>query len=59
LNQAFGGNILGQTQTYVWQERFKNGRTSPDDGDRSRRLSTGITPENVAKLGIRFYKIVD
>ncbi|PNF30777.1 hypothetical protein B7P43_G06188, partial [Cryptotermes secundus] len=49
LKQAFGENSLGQTQTYNWYKRFKNGRTSTDD-DRSGRPSTGTTPENVAKV---------
>jgi hypothetical protein len=31
LKQAFGDNSLGQTQTYDWYQRFKNGRTSTDD----------------------------
>jgi hypothetical protein len=35
LLQAFGGNCLGQTQTYDWYKRFKNGRTLTDDDDRS------------------------
>jgi hypothetical protein len=50
LKQAFGDKSLGQTQTYDWYKRFKNGRTSTDDDDRSGRPSTGITPENVAKV---------
>ncbi|PNF22514.1 hypothetical protein B7P43_G14380 [Cryptotermes secundus] len=50
LKQAFGDNILGQTQTYEWYKRFKHGRTSTDDDDRSRWPSTGTTPENVAKV---------
>jgi hypothetical protein len=32
-NQAFGDNSLGQTQTYGWYKRFKNGQTSTDDDD--------------------------
>jgi hypothetical protein len=50
LKQAFGDNSLGQTQTYDWYKRFKNGRTSTDDDDRLGRPSTGTTPENVAKV---------
>jgi hypothetical protein len=41
---------LGQTQTYDWFNRFKNGRTSVDDDERSWRPSTGTTPKNVAKV---------
>jgi hypothetical protein len=50
LTQAFGDSSLGQTQTYDWYTGFKNGRISSDDDDRSRRLSTGITSENVLKI---------
>ncbi|PNF29661.1 hypothetical protein B7P43_G15773 [Cryptotermes secundus] len=50
LKQAFGENSLGQTKTYNWYKRFKNGRTLTDDHDRSGRPSTGKTPENVAKV---------
>jgi hypothetical protein len=50
LKQAFGDNSLGQTQTYDWYKRFKNGRISTDDDYRSGRPSTVTTPENVAKI---------
>jgi hypothetical protein len=50
LRHAFGDNNLYQTQTYDWYKRFKNGRTSTDDGDRSGRPSTAITRENVAEV---------
>jgi hypothetical protein len=33
--QTFGDNSLGQTQTYDWYQRLKNGRTSTDDDDHS------------------------
>ncbi|PNF38892.1 hypothetical protein B7P43_G09916 [Cryptotermes secundus] len=49
LKQAFGENSLGQTQTYNWYKRFKNGQTLTDDDNRSGRPLTGKTPENVAK----------
>ncbi|PNF14609.1 hypothetical protein B7P43_G12122 [Cryptotermes secundus] len=50
LKQAFDDKSLGQTQTYDWYKRFKNGRISTDDDDRSGRPSTGTTPENVAEV---------
>jgi hypothetical protein len=31
LKEAFGDNALGQTQTYEWFKRFKNGWMSVDD----------------------------
>jgi hypothetical protein len=49
LKQAFGDNSLGQTQTCDWYKHFKNGRISTED-DHSGQPSTGITPENVAKV---------
>jgi hypothetical protein len=59
LKQVFGEDALGQTQTYDWFNRFKNGRTSVD-GERSGRPSTGKTPENVAKKCVRLStRIVD
>jgi response regulator of citrate/malate metabolism len=50
LKQAFGDDSLVQTLTYGWHKRFKNGRTSTDDDDRSGRPSNGITPETVVKV---------
>ncbi|PNF21909.1 hypothetical protein B7P43_G03600 [Cryptotermes secundus] len=50
LKQAICENSLCQTQTYSWYKRFKNGRTSTDDDDRSGRPSTATKPENVAKV---------
>jgi len=31
LKEAFGDNALGQTQTYEWFKRFKNGWISVND----------------------------
>jgi hypothetical protein len=45
LKQASSDNSLGQTQTYDWYSRLKNGRTSTDHDDSSGRPSTGITPD--------------
>ncbi|PNF35236.1 hypothetical protein B7P43_G06872 [Cryptotermes secundus] len=50
LKQAFGDNSLGQTQAYDWYKRFKHGRMSTYDDDRSGRTSTGTTPKSVAKV---------
>jgi hypothetical protein len=50
FKEAFGDNALGQTQTYEWFKRLKNGRISLDDEERSWRPSTGTTTENVAKI---------
>jgi hypothetical protein len=47
LREAFDDNVLGLTQTYEWFKRFKNGRMSVDDDERSGRRTT---TENVAKV---------
>jgi hypothetical protein len=52
LKESFGVNALGQSQTYEWFKRFKNGRMSVDDEQRSGRRSTRTTTENVAKVDI-------
>jgi hypothetical protein len=49
LKEAFGDNALGLTQTYEWFKRFKNGRMSVGDDERSGWPSTGTTIENVAE----------
>ena len=33
FEEAFGDNVLGQTQTYEWFKRFKNGCMSVDDDE--------------------------
>jgi hypothetical protein len=50
LREVFGDSALGLTQTYEWFKRFKNGRMSVDDDERSGRPSTGTTTENVAEV---------
>jgi hypothetical protein len=35
LEEAYGDNAVSQTQTYEWFKRFKNGRISVDDEERS------------------------
>jgi len=49
LQEAFGGNSMRQSKTFLWYRRFKNGRTSVDDDERSGRPST---PENIAKVRV-------
>jgi histone-lysine N-methyltransferase SETMAR len=50
LQEAFGDNAMSQSKTFLWYIRFKDGRTSIDDDERSGRPSTSTTPENVAKV---------
>jgi hypothetical protein len=50
LQEAFGDNAMNQSKTFVWYKRFKDGRSSVDDDERSGRPSTSTTPENVANV---------
>ena len=50
LNEAFGDNVQGQTQTYKWFKRFKNGWMSVTDEECSWWPLTRTTTENVAKV---------
>jgi truncated hemoglobin YjbI len=49
LKKAFGDNAMSQSKTFLWYKRFKDGRTSVDDDERSGRLLTS-TIENIAKV---------
>jgi hypothetical protein len=48
--EAFGDNAMSQSKTFLWYKLFKDGRNSVDDDERSGRLSTGTTPENIANV---------
>jgi transposase len=50
LKIAFGEDAICRTQTYEWWKRFKEGRTSVDDDQRSGRPSTSKTDDNVANV---------
>jgi len=50
LQEAFGDKAMSQSKTFLWYKRFKDGRTSVDDDERSRRPSTSTTPENTANV---------
>jgi histone-lysine N-methyltransferase SETMAR len=50
FKEAFGDNAMSQSKTFLWYKRFKDGRTSVDDDERSGRPSTSTTPENIAKV---------
>jgi hypothetical protein len=62
LKQVFGDSSLGQTQTYDWYKRFKNGQTS-----KLRPVMTIVWDAHqlashqkmLRKLRICFCKIVD
>jgi histone-lysine N-methyltransferase SETMAR len=41
---------MSRTQCFKWQRRFKGGRTSLEDDERSGRPSTSITTKNVERI---------
>jgi hypothetical protein len=50
LWQAYGDEAMSHTQCFEWHRRFKGGRTSLEDGERTGRPSTSVTPENVERI---------
>ena len=50
LKQAFGDSCMSRSRTFEWFGRFKNGRTSTADDDRSGRPSTATTPSKVEQV---------
>ncbi|XP_018311208.1 histone-lysine N-methyltransferase SETMAR-like [Mycetomoellerius zeteki] len=59
LGNCFGSDALKKTTVYQWHERFRSGRESVEDDERSGRPSTSKTDENINKdivvndLGLR------
>ncbi|XP_014785597.1 protein GVQW3-like [Octopus bimaculoides] len=49
LREAYGDESMGRTQCFKWHGRFKTGRTSPVDDERSGRPAMRVTQENVEK----------
>lgn len=50
LEKCFGNDSLKKTVVYQWHERFKSGRESIEDDERSGRPSTSKTDENIDKV---------
>ena len=50
LKQAFGDSCMTRNRTFEWFGRFKNGRTSTANDDRSGRPSTATTPSKVEQV---------
>ena len=49
LKTTFGKQAVGRSQTFQWFSRFKAGRTSTDDDERSGPLSSS-TPEMIERV---------
>ncbi|KAG5314739.1 SETMR methyltransferase, partial [Acromyrmex insinuator] len=50
LGNCFGSDVLKKTTVYEWHERFRSGRESVEDNERSSRPSTSKTDENINKV---------
>jgi len=50
LKQAFGDSCMSRSQTFEWFGRFKNGRISTANDDRSGRTSMVTTPSKVEQV---------
>jgi len=50
LKQAFGDSCMSRSRTFEWFGRFKNGRTSTANDDRSGRPSTTTPPSKVEEV---------
>jgi len=50
FKQAFGDSCMSCSQTFEWFGRFKNGRTSTANDDRSGRPCTATTPSKVEQV---------
>jgi hypothetical protein len=50
LCEAFGEYSLSWTVVFEWHSRFKAGRMSVEDDERSGQLSTSKTTENAEKI---------
>ena len=50
LKTAFGEQAMGRSQTFQWFSRFKAGRTSIDDDERSGRPVSSSIPEMIERV---------
>ena len=50
LQQAYGNEAMSRARCFEWHSRFKSGRTSLEDNERSGRPSTSTTPENFEEI---------
>ena len=47
IRRAYGNEAMSRARCFEWHARFKKGRTSLEDDERSGRTSTSSTPKNV------------
>ena len=50
LKTVFGEQAMGRSQTFQWFSRFKAGRTSIDDDERSGRPVSSSMPEMIERV---------
>ncbi|EGI70558.1 FLJ37770-like protein [Acromyrmex echinatior] len=50
LGNCFGSDVLKKTTVYEWHKRFRSGRESVEENERSGRPSTSKTDENINKV---------
>ena len=50
LKTTFGEQVMGRSQTFQWFSRFKAGRTSTDDDERSGRPVSSSTPKMIERV---------
>ena len=50
LKTAFGEQAMGRSQIFLWFSRFKAGRTSTDDDERSGRPVSSSTSEMIDRV---------
>jgi len=50
IRRAYGNEAMSRARCFEWHARFKRGRTSLEDDERSGRPSTSSTPKNVETI---------
>ena len=50
IRRAYRREAMSRAKCFEWHARFKRGRTSLEDDERSRRPSTSSTPKNVKTI---------
>ena len=50
IRRAYGNEAMSRARCFEWHARFKRGRTSLEDDERSGRTSTNSAPKNVETI---------